>query len=303
MGEVMTVVSTFRALAFLAAVIALVIWAPAAVLAQQFRIYTTVSLKPSTGPLATADGGSNVQPASAESAVVARSLTFFHAGRVYDYMDEVGELIVFEPVHERFLVLSGTRLQATTVEFAEVNQFLRVVDKEADELEQSLGNRPDPVALQELSLLRFQRNPQFSAAFTPAGRRLSLTSELVEYDCRVAADVPAETVTAYLNWADWMARLNYILHAQAFLPQARIALNQQLRERSLFPLSVELTLRGKNSVSLQAEHSVRWELDMTDRSRITAWDRLLRDPRVQPLSFHEYQRSMLTAAPSETTSR
>ena len=42
----------------------------------------------------------------------ATALTLFHAGRVYDYMEELGEVVILEPVHNRFTVLGPNYLAA-----------------------------------------------------------------------------------------------------------------------------------------------------------------------------------------------
>ena len=57
--------------------------------AQEMRVYTTVrNLR-----------GSAVSEDRAP--VVARSLTLFHAGKVYDYVEAAKELTIFEPAHHR----------------------------------------------------------------------------------------------------------------------------------------------------------------------------------------------------------
>ncbi|MGH7199902.1 MAG: hypothetical protein ACREJB_04815, partial [Planctomycetaceae bacterium] len=58
--------------------------------AQEFRIYTRVYDASTTGE---------------EPAVVTRSLSLFHAGKVYDYIDTLGEVTVFEPAQDRVHIL------------------------------------------------------------------------------------------------------------------------------------------------------------------------------------------------------
>jgi hypothetical protein len=50
--------------------------------AQDMRVYTTVRAV-----------GENRQ----DSPILAESLTLFHAGKTYDYMENVGEVIIYEP--------------------------------------------------------------------------------------------------------------------------------------------------------------------------------------------------------------
>lgn len=49
--------------------------------AQGYRVYTRVSLQETAGE-------------NAEKTVIGRSLTIWHAGKIYDYMPSVGELVV-----------------------------------------------------------------------------------------------------------------------------------------------------------------------------------------------------------------
>ena len=86
--------------------------------AQEMRVYTTVrNLR-----------GSAVSEDRAP--VVARSLTLFHAGKVYDYVEAAKELTIFEPAHHRFTLLSERRRVATEVTQDEVRQFLNLVEQE-----------------------------------------------------------------------------------------------------------------------------------------------------------------------------
>ena len=67
---------------------------------------------------------------------MARSLTLFHAGKVYDYMenigmDDIGEVVILDPIHNRFVILNSNYL-ATRVEFGELRQYLNVGEHEAE---------------------------------------------------------------------------------------------------------------------------------------------------------------------------
>src|ERR1043165_1169439 len=55
--------------------------------AQDFRVYTTIQDLTAAPP---GNGG------AAQAPVVARTLTLFHAGKAYDYIPEIGEVIVIE---------------------------------------------------------------------------------------------------------------------------------------------------------------------------------------------------------------
>ena len=60
--------------------------------AQDMRVYTTVSRKGTDGAW---------EPYS-------HSLTLLHAGKVYDFMEEVGEVVIYEPMDGRFIFLDSS---------------------------------------------------------------------------------------------------------------------------------------------------------------------------------------------------
>ena len=72
--------------------------------AQDMTVYTTVS---------------EIRDGEA-SRTVGSSLTLFHGGKVYDYLEDAGELVVLEPQDNRFTLLNSNytatprRIQRTT---------------------------------------------------------------------------------------------------------------------------------------------------------------------------------------------
>ena len=80
--------------------------------AQQFRVYTEVSIPPQ-----------NPEPGKMQGEVVARSLTIFHAGRVFDWLKTAGEVTIFEPAHQRFVIFNGRKLIKTTIDFKEIDRM------------------------------------------------------------------------------------------------------------------------------------------------------------------------------------
>lgn len=258
--------------------------------AQDFRIYTRV-FDDSPATLAQQKNDPQAGPK-----VIARSLSLFHAGKIYDYMDSVQELVVFEPGHERFTVIHGTRLKATTVEFAQLRQFLRVAETEADKYLEELKQTQSPTSKTEASALAFQLDPNFEQSFDRSKKLLQLSSPQFNYKVRCETPKIPEVVETYLQYADWTSRLNYVLHPKTLLPGPRLAVNKALKKHQQIPTRVELTMNVNGTeTKLRAEHSIRWELDATDRGRIHEWEQLLTSPRVTYVSIHDYQRAFLTA--------
>jgi hypothetical protein len=247
--------------------------------AQEFRVYTAVHL---------------CGPAPEQRQVVARSLTLFHAGRVYDHMEEVGELVMFDPLNDRFLLLRDSL--ATEVSFGELRTMLEVAAVSAGRYAAELDRRPEPEAARVAAQLRFQLAPRFETRFDPAQQRLTLVGRELSYHVEASTAAPPEALAAYVRYADWTARLNAVLRSEGTFPAPREALNRALTEHQLLPVSVTLKAGDPSESHLVAEHEFRWQLQAVDRDLIHQWERLRESDRLTWVSFREYQQKLLAAA-------
>lgn len=252
--------------------------------AQQFRVFTEV-----TEP--TADPRPGDKPR-----VVARSLTLFHAGKVFDYLPSpVGEVSVFEPAHRRFVLFNGPKMIATTVTFAEIERLLETARNETQNYARQLERRNDPGAQAIVEPLKFALDPQFSQQFDPVQQQLTLRSPRFSYSVECATPETQEASGAYLNYADWAARLNYVLHPNSLFPAPRLQLNEQLKSHGLLPVSVALDVRFDSRVRRNAAHKFGWDLLKDDRQHINHWEYLMRGEKLEWMTFREYQRALLKA--------
>jgi hypothetical protein len=247
--------------------------------AQDMRVYTTVRA-----------AGDNRQ----NSPILAESLTLYHAGKMYDYMENVGEVVIFEPEQHRFTLLSADYLGAT-VTFAEVQQFLNAARGEAE----NYLNTPatDALTRRRIAGLRFQLSPRFKEDLR--SDRLKLVGDCVTYDVKTEAPPEGAPWKAYLDYADWAARLNYLMHPQSLLPEPRLELNERLREHKRLPVQVVLTAHLETDLQLRAEHRYGWALQPIDRQFIDQWERKRESTSIRWVSLHEYHKELLVKA-SET---
>jgi hypothetical protein len=246
--------------------------------AQEFRVYTAVS------------------DLSREGAprVVARSLTLFHAGNVYDHMEEAGELVIFEPIHDRFVIIRDST--AAVVPFEELRQLLDVASAEAGKYADELRARGDRDSLRTRSQLLFQLQPDFRPHLEPAARMLTLRGTEFSYDVRTDLAPSPTIVQQYLAYADWAARLNTVLHSQSMFPSPRLSLNETLRQQGELPVSVLLQSRDPRELRLRADHEYRWQLQTIDKDLIHQWETLRRSDQLQWVSFREYQQRLVAAS-------
>lgn len=246
---------------------------PAPALAQEMRIYTRV----------VKDSLADERPQ-----VLARTLSLFHAGKVFDYIATADEVTVFDPANRRIVILDTSRQLATTIDFDELKNLLRLGKQEATEYAEQLERRGGDAA-RSAALIRFQLAPQFETRFDSKGHRLVLEHPGYRYEVRCVPSDRPEVLRRYLDYADWMARLNWVLHPQALLPAPRLALNAELRRRHLQPVEVSLWIGSTPELRLRATHEIRWSLDKRDRALIEDWEQLLRSRRVREVPFRQYQ--------------
>ena len=262
-----------------------VLLAGRAVSAQEFSVYTGVF------DISAGDGRSD--------APVGRSLSLFHAGKAYDYIENAreGEVIIFEPALERFRILNTTRSMWTTVHFDQLHHKLKLARHVAEEHLAAVEQRR-PASPQTIAEVAFALNPSFRDDFDPEKRTLILASPFVTYRAACAKPVDGqpspELVEAYLRYADAVARINYLLHPHALGPEPRLALNASLRNRQLIPVEVELRSRIGEDVHLRAEHKFRWTLEARDRGLIHEWESLLSGGKLRHVTLDEYQRTLLS---------
>jgi hypothetical protein len=242
--------------------------------AQELSVYTQTSELGSAGN----------QPQ-----VVAKSLTLFHAGKVYDWIDSQREVTIYEPVARKFTVLQLSTWSAAEVTQDEVRHYLSVAEEQALET----VSLPSTSPAAALEFLKFQLKPEFAVREETAAKRLWLSSPKFRYEIEGFQPPEPAVVEAYLKYADAIAELNAVLHPHAVLPGPRLELNRELRQRQLLPITVRRTIEADRKVDLRADHEWKWSLGDYDRQKIAYWDGELRKPTLRRLTFKQLQQEVL----------
>ena len=251
--------------------------------AQEMRVYTTVRNLSAMAPN---------EPAE-KAPVISRSLTLFHAGRVYDYVDAAKEVTVFEPSHHRFSLLNERRRTVTEVTQDEIRQYLALVEQEGWKRLDAATEQPGTSQLRALSWLKFQLKPEFDVSFDAAKSTLTLLEPNCRYGTEGQAPPSRGVVETYLRFADATAELNSVLHPQAPLPKPRLRLNEELRQRGLLPMVVDLKVNQDRPLHLLAKHEWTWKFQSTDRQLISGWEAQLNDSTQRRIAFRQYQQESL----------
>jgi hypothetical protein len=228
-----------------------------------------------------------------ETKQMSQSVTLFHAGRTYDFIQEMGELVVFDPAHDQFTLLNTQQRRATQVHFDEINRMLQMGEQALAAHVKTLRASGKPEAQEMVDALLFQFHPQFEERIlqTNRGPVIDLKSNYFHYQVLGATPpTPAQGV-AYLTYADWIIRLNYVLNPGKTLPEQRIKLDAALRQAQLIP--VEVTFGDPNALQVRARHRIYWDLNDRDRELIRQWDNFLMRSDLKHVSFQDYQRSLM----------
>lgn len=227
----------------------------------------------------------------AKAPIVARSLTLFHAGKVYDYIDSAQEVTIFEPVHRRFTILHESSGAVTSISQDEVRRFLEMAEDEALQLIAS-GTKNGAGA--KIDFLRFQIRPQFTVSVDEPALRVRMEHALMRYEADCATPPTGMTAKSYFDYADATAQLNAVLHPHSVWPAPRLQLNDEMRSREWLPRSVRRQINGARTSDLRAEHEWEWKLNDHHRQMISKWDRQLRGENVRKLEFRQFQQEILT---------
>lgn len=229
-----------------------------------------------------------------EAKELMHGVTLFHAGKTYDFLQDLGELIVFDPARGKFTLVNTRQRRAAEAHLDEIRQMLKMARQTLNDDVRMLQGSNKPGAQTTIDQILFQFNPQFEERLSQINGqpRLDLSSHLFEYHVQCAPPPTPQHGDANLNYADWICRLNYVLHPSSILPEQRIVLNASLRKSGLIPVEV-LFVDVTHGVRLRAQHRIFWELNDHDRELLRQWDALLVDRSVKRVSFQEYQRSLL----------
>lgn len=257
----------------LASVVAIAVSA-AAVQAQDFRVLTRVY---------------DSRAAKGRTKPVSTSTALFHAHKVYDSVDSALEVTIFEPAHDRFVLVNAERHLSTVIPF---RVFRRAVEQEEFKVAEQAAKLERSGSASELDManhLKFQLHPIFATNYNLDTSVLTMDGAQLSYKLKCEKAAVPETVDVYLDFADWAARLNMLISPTGRLPGARLQVNDFLRDRKLLPIEVTAE-NHKPDWHLVAEHRFEWSLTETDRQRIQECEGLLKEGLKQ-VTFEEYQKA------------
>lgn len=221
--------------------------APGSASAEEFRVDSKVFLKDAKEPFA-------------------EITTLFRAGVVYDYVND-GEITVFDPVRQRFILLDPARKVKCEVLSKRIREFTREMSAR--------------IAKSEDEILRFMAAPKFNMTEQPDGR-FTFASQWITYRVETIAPENTTALRQYEEFADWSAQLNPLTDPRALPPFPRLQVNRALREHGRLPVNVEVTLvrrsrlpGRKSETVIRSEHQATWQLRADDLKKIDEIGKLM----------------------------
>lgn len=234
--------------------------------------------------------------ASGHEEIVANNFSLFQSGRVYDYVEAAGEVVVFDRSEKHFIVLNIHRNVFTKVTFEELKRLLDARGPKTQQYIKTLKTQQSADAERVARMLTFQLNPKFETIYDSQSGALQLKAPSWKYSVSTEAWGDNEQLERYLEYTDWMAKLNCVLHPSSMFPEPRLALNAELRKLDgRVPVIVQLDLRPDERMTLRAEYQFVRNLNDHDQKLISQWNAAIKSPETRELPFRNYQETVLVS--------
>ena len=190
---------------------------------------------------------------------VSQNISLFRGGIVYDFVQNGGEITVFDTTSGLLTVLDTERrikTEITTDQVLQCTAVLKEVVEHGDD-----------------ALLKFCLQPNFQVTEGSQQRRWVFASTTMTYEVAATAPRASNVASQYRHFCDWYARLNCIFHPQSLPPFPRLILNERISRQDLVPKEVFLTVSpqrrfGNRETKMRSLHDFRYDLTAADIARI-----------------------------------
>jgi len=191
--------------------------------------------------------------------LASRSTTIFFGDMVFDYLDQPSEVIVFDRIGRRFVLLDTDRRVRAELSTDEVAAFTARLRASAED--------------HDSPFIRFLATPEFDEQFDAQQGELTLASQFVTYQLNLAPSGSEAVVAQYREFSDWLAQVNTLLRPGSNPPFARLMVNAALATYDSTAKEVHLTVTPKKTfpptrVKLRSEHELSRSLAQGDLARV-----------------------------------
>lgn len=166
---------------------------------------------------------------------VARSLTLFHAGVAWDFLEAGtkvgGEIVLHDPARERVVVIDPNRHLKTQVDLIRLERLSVSLAKWA--------------RANDDRLVRWAGGPDFASGFTADEEQLELVGPRVRYAVAFEEAPCREAAGRYRRFADTAILLKALMTPGGIPPFPRLAVNQRVEAAGAIPREVMLEIEPK----------------------------------------------------------
>ncbi len=217
-----------------------------------------------------------------ETSPTSQSCTMFYSGRVYDFMTNPEETIIFDAEMKRFLIISSQTKTQCSITLEEVDSFEQMMKDAAEKVKDEF--------------IKSCLKPAFEITQDSKTDEWVYTAPRLVYRIKASAEPAPGMAAAYAEFANKYALLNVILMPQTMPPFARMAVNNDLAKKGLLPEKIEITIQpqikplslnfGKEKI--HTTHNFVQGLGDGDLTRIRKAGENF--GRFKPVSFDKYQK-------------
>jgi hypothetical protein len=185
------------------------------------------------------------------------STTIFANGRIYDFLNSPRELTIYDPAHDRIVVMDLERNRKTELRTEQLTRF-------REELQLRAEKTTD-------AGMRFLLQPKFDKQVGSTAAERVFQSEYITYQVETFTPRSATIVEQYRQFSDLSATLNAMLN-RGWPPFARLQVNAALAEEKLIPTKVNLLFPSKSLLGqrkhFRSEHELHTRVTDSDQQKI-----------------------------------
>ena len=205
---------------------------------------------------------------------VTQTLSIFHGGKAYDFLQPANEIAIFDPVEQHITLINAPKNKACELSFDELNNWITVSRNQLENQLLQLSGQEDIRLQQRLKLGQFLLSPKFHVFYESAQQQLKLSSPYLEYNIegtklteKSMLHVSSVVQTLHRYW-NLNARLNRIINPGGLPASVRIKVNEALSQHTLLPEQLTLQIRFGQPVILQSLHRTQWNLTASDIQQV-----------------------------------
>lgn len=213
---------------------------------------------------------------------VAKGKTLFVDGKVYDYLANLKEIIVFNPEKNTFYILNTRSREKVVITMDQIDNYFETLRQWA--------------ATHQNEDTRFFAMPQFKIAYNEKDNLYTFQSKLVSYEVTPMKAETPEMLTQYRQFAKAYCKLNLMLAPQTKTLFARMNVNETIFNAGSLISHVEVTFPPQKTglfsktLTIRSDYQFLPRLVESDLARIRQVDEFI--AMFEETTFTDYQKNL-----------